>query len=236
VDPQEQSTTDASRKQEAKPMQVEGEATSRTLEFNEVDKDSEEGLCYDCTVAVVSYNEETWLSMKEKIDEVVPSVNVGELEEVNDNTSQDTKTEVDLIDDVTTQSNFTAKNMVEVNSAAREVDETEVKDLVFIDKANVAPLNLQRDYESVAETIEHEVEVPSGCQSHEIENSSALELKKEFEMEVDGVVPLQGAAASVASVVHHEPRSIDLSKNDSGNHSSPTIAWHGYCTTSWRWT
>jgi hypothetical protein len=126
--------------------------------------------------------------------------------------------------------------MVEVNSAAREVDETEVKDLVFIDKANVAPLNLQRDYESVAETIEHEVEVPSGCQSHEIENSSALELKKEFEMEVDGVVPLQGAAASVASVVHHEPRSIDLSENDSGNHSSPTIAWHGYCTTSWRWT
>jgi hypothetical protein len=66
VNSQEHGTTDASRKQEAKPMQVEGEATSCILKFNKVDKDSEEGLCDDCTVSVVFYNEETWLSMKEK--------------------------------------------------------------------------------------------------------------------------------------------------------------------------
>ncbi|ONM18624.1 hypothetical protein ZEAMMB73_Zm00001d004210 [Zea mays] len=136
------------------------------------------------------------MQVEGKIDEDVPSVNVGESDEVTKNTSQETKAEVDLIDDVITESNFTSKNIVEVNSAAHEVNE-----------------------------IEHEkVEVPGGCQSHEIENSSALEPKKEFEMEVDGVVPLQGATTSMAYVVHHEPRSIDFLENDSGNHSSPTTA------------
>jgi hypothetical protein len=88
-----------------------------------------------------------------KIDEDVPSVNVGESDEVTKNTSQETKAEVDLIDDVITESNFTSKNIVEVNSAAHEVNEIEVKDLAFADKANVAPLHLQHDYESVLETI-----------------------------------------------------------------------------------
>jgi hypothetical protein len=46
-------TADASGKQEAKPMQVEGEATSCILEFKEVDKDSEAVLCDDCTVPVL---------------------------------------------------------------------------------------------------------------------------------------------------------------------------------------
>ncbi|ONM22631.1 Proton pump-interactor 1 [Zea mays] len=217
-------TADAYGEQEAKPMQVEGEVTCGILEFEKVDKDGEEGLCDDYTVGVVSSNEETELPMKEKVDEAVPSVNVGGPEKVTDNTSQDTKT-VDFIDEITAESNFKAENMVEVKSAAREVDKTEVKDLAFADEANVAPLHLQRDCESVMETIEHEkVELPGGCQAHEIVYSSELEPKKEFEMGVDGAVPLQGAAASVASVFHHEPMSIDLSENDSGNHSGPTTA------------
>ncbi|CAD6224381.1 unnamed protein product [Miscanthus lutarioriparius] len=238
-------TTDASGEQEANPMQVEGEATCGILEFEEVDmdKDGEVGLCDDSTVG------------KEKIDEAVPSVNVGESEEVTENTIQDTmqgglakdgvyigtihikpgsdpyvesslehevKAEVDLVDEITAESDLKAENMVEVRTA-HEVDEIEVKELAFADEANVAPLHLQQDCESVMETIEHEkVEAPGVCQPHEIENSSEVELKREFEVNFDDAVPFQEAAASVASVFHHEPRSIDLVENDSGNHSSPT--------------
>jgi hypothetical protein len=235
-------TTDASGEQEANPMQVVGEATGGILEFEEVDmgKDGEEGLCDDSTVG------------KEKIDEAVPSVNVGESEEVTENISQDTmqgglakdgvyigtihikpgsdpyvesslehkvKVEVDLVDEITAESDLKAENMVEVRTS-HEVDEIEVKELAFADEANVAPLHPQQDCESVMETIEHEkVEAPGVSQPHKIDNSSKVELKKEFEMEVDDTVPFQEAAASV---FHHEPRSIDLVENDSGNHSSPT--------------
>jgi len=237
-------TADASGEQEANPMQVEGEATCGILEFEEVDmdKDGEEGFCDDSTVG------------KEKIDEAVPSVNVGESEEVTENTSQDTmqgglakdgvyigtihikpgsdpyvesslehkvKAEVDLVDEITAESDLKAVNMVEVRTA-HEVDEVEVKEVAFADEANLAPLHLQQDCKSVMETIEHEkVEAPGG-QAHEIENSSEVEPKKEFEMEVDDDVPLQEAAASAASVFHSEPRSIDLVENDCCNHSSPT--------------
>ncbi|XP_066397483.1 uncharacterized protein [Miscanthus floridulus] len=248
-------TADASGEQEAKPMQGEGEATCGILEFEEVDKDGEEGLCDDRTVGVVSSNEETELPIKERIDEAVPNVNVGESEEVTENTSQDTmhgglakdgvyigtihirpgsdpyvesslehkvKAEVDLVDEITAESDLKAENMVEVRTA-HEVDEIEVKELAFADEANVAPLHLQQDCESVMETIEHEkVEAPGVCQTHEIENFSEVELKKEFEVNFDDAVPFQEAAASAASVFHHESRSIDLVEIDSGNHSSPT--------------
>ncbi|KAL5658579.1 hypothetical protein ACJX0J_031742, partial [Zea mays] len=188
-------TADASGEQEAKPMQVEGEATCGILEFEEVDKDGEDSLCNDCMVGVVSSNEETELPMKERTDEAVPSVNVGESEQVTEDTSQDIMQGglargvfigtifVKPVSDPHVESSLVHKVKAEVHL----VDEITAADLKAENMVEVKRTDREVD--------EIEVKAPG---THEIGNSSEVEPKEEFEMEVDDAVSLHEAAASAS--------------------------------------
>jgi hypothetical protein len=120
--------------------------------------------------------------------------------------------EVATVDETAAESDLKADNVVEVETAAREVEETEVKD-----EADLAPFLSQQNCESSTETVEHEkIEAPSAGQPNVTENDVAeVEPTKEHEREVVDAVPLQEA-----STFHNEPRSIDLVDSDNINHSS----------------
>ncbi|RLN33125.1 uncharacterized protein C2845_PM03G01730 [Panicum miliaceum] len=131
---------------------------------------------------------------------------------VKSSLEHDVQAEVATVDETAAESDLKADNVVEVETAAREVEETEVKD-----EADLPPFLSQQNCESSTETVEHEkIEAPSAGQPNVTENDVAeVEPTKEHEREVVDAVPLQEA-----STFHNEPRSIDLVDSDSINHSS----------------
>ncbi|KAG2644318.1 hypothetical protein PVAP13_2KG411495 [Panicum virgatum] len=211
---------DASRESDV-DKQVQGEATCGIFQLEEKQ----------------SSNEGVELPMEKVTNEAAPDM--CEPEEVTENMSQDTvqgeakdgvpictlhslkpeesdpsvksSLEHNVHDGTTAESDLRADNVVEVETAAREVEEIEVKD-----EANLAPFLSQQNCEPSTETVEHEkIEAASAGQSNVIENDVAeVEPKKEHEREVVDAIPLQKA-----STFHNEQRSIDLVDSDSINHS-----------------
>jgi hypothetical protein len=234
-------SADASGEPEAMAKQVEDEVTCGILQLEEkLGKDGVDVSCDDCVPVVASSNEEVELPVEKGTNEAVPDV--CEPEELTENTSRETmggdglvKDEVSICMlhspdpsiksnlqhkvqaevDTTAESDLKEVDVVQAKTAACEVEEMEPKDDADLDPS----LSLQ-NCESATETVEYvKIETPGT----ETENDVAeVESKEDVERKAVDTVPLQEAAASAASNLHIEPRSIDLVVSDGINHSSPS--------------
>ncbi|KAG2635883.1 uncharacterized protein LOC120661102 [Panicum virgatum] len=216
---------DASRESENVDKQVQGEATCGILQLEEklssnegvelpVGKATNEAVHDMCELEEVIENKSQETVQGEVKDGVsictLHSLKLEELDpSVKSSLEHNIQAEVATID----ESDLRAEYLVEVETAAREVEEIEVKD-----EADLAPFLSQQNCESSTETVEHEkIEAATSGQPNVIENDVAeVEPKKEHEREVVDAVPLQEALT-----FHNEQSSIDLVGSDSINHSSP---------------
>ncbi|XP_062194370.1 uncharacterized protein LOC133897597 [Phragmites australis] len=204
---------DVSGEPEAVIEKVEGEATCGILQLEQKMDKEDEGSSYDdCTAGVACSNEEVELPVEEGINEAAPDI--GELEEVTENTSQEIVQGDRLVkdgvcigvlhslkpeSDPSVESSLEQKVQVEVSTADETASKSDLKADNVVEVNTEAPLHSQQDCDS-AKTVEHEqLEAPSVGQANEIYNDVAeVEPKKEVEMEVVGAVPLQAADVAEA--------------------------------------